>query len=497
MPKAPLPDLAIALTFIRSGQGWSLTEFGEAASTSPTLLNDYEHGRKALKRDRLDYLISFMGVPPEAVDGTLEQLEANRAASRAPKDSFGRASESRRRIEAVTAKTGKLATGFARSLMTLLSLEGDALQERQRAQMLWARLKRHKPDDRLALVEDSAKFRTWALCELVAAKSIEAAPSSPAEALELAELALRIAQLCACDELLRWRAEGYAWFHVSNARRVTSDLPGADVAQATARRLWKAGAPGDPGYFNEAIVLGLEAELHRAQRRFPEASGKIEEALAADRGDLRGRLLLTKSQIFMTLGEIEHSTEVLREAIPFIDDDREPRTAFGIRFQFLVNLCLQEDAAEAAAGLSAVRALSEKLAQEIDSLRVVWLAGKVAAGTGQADAAEDAFEQVRRRFASQKPALAFDYALVSLDLALLLLRQDRTNEVKTLTEQMAWIFASQGIQREALAALRIFCDAAQREAATVGLARSVVRFLHRAQHDPELKFESGEEAAVP
>jgi hypothetical protein len=57
---------------------------------------------------------------------------------------------------------------------------------------------------------------------------------------------------------------------------------------------------------------------------------------------------------------------------------------------------------------------------------------------------------------------------------------------------MMWIFSSQGVHREALAALRIFCEAARREAATVELARQVIRFLHQSQHDPELKFEAGE-----
>jgi hypothetical protein len=71
---------------------------------------------------------------------------------------------------------------------------------------------------------------------------------------------------------------------------------------------------------------------------------------------------------------------------------------------------------------------------------------------------------------------------------LLWLDQNRTAQVRALAEEMAWIFRAQGINREALAALRIFCDAAEREAASLELARSVVRFLHRAQYDPELRF---------
>jgi hypothetical protein len=84
--------------------------------------------------------------------------------------------------------------------------------------------------------------------------------------------------------------------------------------------------------------------------------------------------------------------------------------------------------------------------------------------------------------------LAFDYALESLELAVLLLDQGRTVEVKTLATEMLKIFRTQKIELETLAALRHFCDATERETATVELARRVVKFLYRAQHDPELRF---------
>jgi hypothetical protein len=80
---------------------------------------------------------------------------------------------------------------------------------------------------------------------------------------------------------------------------------------------------------------------------------------------------------------------------------------------------------------------------------------------------------------------------VSLELALIFLEQGRTGETRKLAEEMLEIFKAQKVEREALAALRVFCDAAKRETATVELARRVVKFLYRAQHDPELRFEAG------
>jgi hypothetical protein len=45
------------------------------------------------------------------------------------------------------------------------------------------------------------------------------------------------------------------------------------------------------------------------------------------------------------------------------------------------------------------------------------------------------------------------------------------------------------VHREALAALKLFCEAVEEETATAELARRIVGYLYRAQHQPELRFE--------
>ena len=62
-----------------------------------------------------------------------------------------------------------------------------------------------------------------------------------------------------------------------------------------------------------------------------------------------------------------------------------------------------------------------------------------------------------------------------LALAVLWLNAGRTAEVKELAIALGWIFKAQGIDREALAALKLFCDAARQESATVELAELWVR----------------------
>jgi hypothetical protein len=87
-----------------------------------------------------------------------------------------------------------------------------------------------------------------------------------------------------------------------------------------------------------------------------------------------------------------------------------------------------------------------------------------------------------------KREIANDYALVTLDLTVVLLAENRTAEVRALATDMIWIFRSQQMSENALAALRLFSAAARQETATVGLARRIRRFLDRAQQDSELKL---------
>ncbi|HET9209050.1 MAG TPA: helix-turn-helix transcriptional regulator [Thermoanaerobaculia bacterium] len=486
MPPAVLPDLSIVLTFLRSGQGWSQADLGKAAGISPNLLNEYERGRKGLSRERLELLVAYLDLPPEAIDATLAALAANRATARAPRDSPEAPSEEARRVEAFSLRFGATMTGLARSTLSQLTVEGEALHARQRAGFLWDRLKRRAPAERRALVQKGLKYRTWALCERVAAESIRKAPNHPREALELAELALLIAERLPGERTWGLRLQGYTWAHVCNARRVCNDLPGAEEAMARARKLWEAGEPGDPGLLNKAWLPWIEAALRQDQRRFSEALKRIAEALALDPGELKSQILLSRSAIHQILGNPEGSAAALAEAEPLIDPRREPRLAFGVRFNHLVDLCHLGKFGEVAPRLIDVRVLAERLGEDLDMTRVLWLEGRVAAGLGRTKEALSRFEQVRGAFRQRE--LTFDYALVSLELAVLMLEEGRTAEVKTLAEEMLQIFRTQQIEREALAALRLFCDAARRETATVDFARNLVRFLRRAQYDPELRF---------
>ena len=123
--------------------------------------------------------------------------------------------------------------------------------------MLWDRLARRNAAQRKALVEETEEYRGWALCERVAAESLAAAAGDPRQALELAGLACRIAELAAGAEEWRRRLQGYAWAHLSQARQACGDQPGAVEARERAAELWSSG--GGPDLLRVDGLPGLDA----------------------------------------------------------------------------------------------------------------------------------------------------------------------------------------------------------------------------------------------
>ena len=480
------PPLSLALDILRTRQGWTQKELAAATGIPANLLSDYERGRKTLTAERLDSLLTAMGLQPSS---------ALRAAMRFLQDEAVREPDppgpESRQIEAVAAESGRLIAEVTRSLMTLWTTQGQALEARREARDLWEGLKRKDAARRRLLVEKVARYRNWALSELLCEESIKAAGDSADRALELANLALRVAELAPGEEAWRQRVQGYAWAHVGNARRVKGDLPSADEAFGRSRRLWSAGAGADSGVLNEARVLGLEASLRRAQRRFEESLCLTDRALALDRNYEAQYLLLNKAGILNELEDYEGAVVALREAMPLVERDSEPRILFALRFNLGVNLCFSGKHQEAEEIMPQLQRLAVAAGNSIDLTRLRWLEGRIMAGLGRKREAVAALSRVREELATK--GMSYDMALASLELATLYLEERRTIEVQVLARQISPVFRAQGVHREALAALKLFREAAERQVLTLSLARRLTTYLHRARNNPDLAFEGAAE----
>jgi tetratricopeptide (TPR) repeat protein len=475
--------LSLALDILRTRQGWTQKELSAATGIPANLLSDYERGRKTLTRERLDSLLRAMDLQPS---------KALRAAMRFLQDEEAREPDppgpESRQIEETAAESGRMMSGFTRSILTLWTSRGQALEARQQARALWERLKRRDAAQRRLLVEKVGEFRNWALCELLCEESIKAAGDSADRALDLANLALRVAELAPGDAAWRQRVQGYAWAHVGNARRVKGDLPAADEAFGRAQKLWSAGAVGDSGLLNEARVLGLRSSLLREQRRFSEALEILDQAVALDKAGETKYLLLSRAKLHEEAGNYQEAVAVLRTMAASLEFEGETRFLLLLRFNLAVNLCWLGRYIEANELMAGIERLAVKLGNDLDKLRVHWLKGRLLSGLGRRDEAIEAFFGVRQGLISR--GIAYDAALVSLELAVVYLEGNRLEDVKSLARQMVSVFQLQGVHREVLAALKLFRDTAERRTVTLDFIQKLISYVQNARVNPNLKFEA-------
>ncbi len=171
-----------------------------------------------------------------------------------------------------------------------------------------------------------------------------------------------------------------------------------------------------------------------------------------------------------------------------VERHADPRLFYMLFFNLAVNYTHVGRFRDAAELLEQVQAAATALGDKISLSRVTWLEGRIAAGLGQSSEALDALEKARRQFAARD--LPFEVAQALLEELALLLEEGRKEEVKALAPELAKVFEFKGVHREALAALRLFHEAIEREQATAELARSVLRFLFRARYDQGLRFKA-------
>jgi transcriptional regulator with XRE-family HTH domain/tetratricopeptide (TPR) repeat protein len=355
-------------------------------------------------------------------------------------------------------------------------------EELQEAEQIWTALAQHPIPFRRRLIEISPRSGSWALAVRVCEASLRMAAHNAEEALELAELALSIAERVPGEESWRSRLQGYCWAYVGNARRVANDHAAADEAFARAWDLWRTGAKAAPELLPEWRLFSLEASLRRAQHRFSAALELLDKAQERSGGHqpvVVAQVLLQKGNIFEQMRDFGSALAELMKAAPLVEDFGDPRMIFGLCFDTANNLQYLGQYKQAAELLPRVRDLAVQQGNELDLLRLLWLESKVKAGQNQRGEALAGLEQVRQDFTAR--SMSYDAALSGLDLAMLLLKEGRTGEVKELALTMGWIFTTQGIAREALAALQLFCNAASQEAATVELARKVIADIEQAR----------------
>ena len=241
------PVSRLALVLFRHSLLLDQGDFARAAGIAPSQLSVYERGERAAPREVVEKAATAAGFPLTLLDALLLGLRSFRAASRE------RSRASRVLVDQIGAQFVELVQAVVELMREPLARLAN--QEPMDAAGLWEHLEKCAPWERRLLVEELEEYWREDLCVRVAAESRRKLPSHPQEALDLAALALSIAERASGPEAGRLHLQGYAWAHVASARHALGDQPGAEEALDRARQSWDAGGPGDMEFLEEISPL--------------------------------------------------------------------------------------------------------------------------------------------------------------------------------------------------------------------------------------------------
>lgn len=362
--------------------------------------------------------------------------------------------------------------------------------ERNIAPGLATELTDSSPGQRLMRVRNDLRYQTLAVCDNLVERSLEVGFHDPAQSVELAELAIEVANRLDGSRYglsVVQDVKARAWAYLGNARRINSDLVGAEQALLLAELLIEEGS-ADP--LEEARILDLKASLLSDQGWFEQAADLLDIVIEiyedVKEPHRKGRATISKGVFLGYAGRPEKAVELLLEGLSLIDGERDPRLVLMARNNFVWFLNDSGQCEEALQQLDRFRHSYQAFPDSWTELRLAWLEGRIAIGLGQFEGAEIALREVQRRFVEQ--GLGYDASMVTLDLADLYLRQGRGEEVRDLATAMFPIFVAQDVHRQALAALAVFQQAAEMDAATIGLVEEIASYLQRARKNPKLIF---------
>lgn len=259
--KEDAEDLRLAVVLLRALPGWTQGQLATAAGIAPSIISDYERGKRKAPRAVVNLLAEAVGIPQSMLERILPVLRSFRESLGGPPPPGISASEAA--LEDLVEKTGNLLRAAGELLLGTpsWSVFPPEPEDRSEAQELWGQLGKLETADRRLLVGFGEEYKTWAVSELLCHESAKAAGENADRAVELADLALLVAELTPVSSDWSHRLQGYAWGHVGNARRSRGDLSGAEEAFRRAESLWRAGASAEPDLLDKWRLLALEPSL--------------------------------------------------------------------------------------------------------------------------------------------------------------------------------------------------------------------------------------------
>lgn len=355
-------------------------------------------------------------------------------------------------------------------LQSILSRTTRVVEERAKAPGQLAELLAMPNQEREAAVTTQARFQNYPLASYTLERCEKVVGHDPIMAGELARLARIIAgqtdpRNCGGTAALA-DLEAYALAMEGNAQRVSNDLREAQRTFTEARQVQDRGG-ADPDLM--ARIDLLEASLRRDLRQFKIALGLLDEAervfISLKDRNLQARTVINRANVYLVMRELDHVVENLRKALPLAQD---PWLSLVVRHNLIFALAECGRAREAAEIYEVSKDLYLQYSDPLTVSRRLWAEGLIAREMEEnLDHAEQLLSQAAGRLAEHGYPL--DAALAGLDLVAVYARRGQSAEVLRVASDLLHLFQATDLHPEALAALKMVYEAAERESVNLSL----------------------------
>lgn len=355
-------------------------------------------------------------------------------------------------------------------LKAVLSRTSRVAEERAAAPAQLAELLALPNAERETAVATQARFQTYSLASYTLERCEKVVFHDPLMAGAMARLARTVAQLAdprSCGGAAALAdLEAYAMAMEGNAARVAGDLPSAFSMFLDSRHAQDRGG-ADPDL--SARIDILESSLRRDLRQFAAALELLDRAergfVALNDRNMQALAIINRANVFLVMRELERVIENLRQALPLAQD---PWLALMVRHNLILALAECGRAREAADLYASAEQLYLQFNDPLTVSKRIWAKGLIARELDEdLSAAEQLLGEAMTRLAEH--GYSYDAALAGLDLAAAYARLGKSAEVFRVASDLVHLFQSRDVHPEALAALKMVQQAAEREAVNLSI----------------------------
>jgi tetratricopeptide (TPR) repeat protein len=341
------------------------------------------------------------------------------------------------------------------------------------------------PGERRDAIIADPYFQTLGLYERLLEVSRWAHRHDVKQSLELAELALVVAEHLDPDEYaadLRSDYQVSALAHVANANRIAGNIMQAEAMLLLA---WKRLADGTGDPKEEALLHRHQADLHLELRQLEEASTSYSRAfdiyVRIDDLHMQGRTLVQQS-VALGYVEPERGLALAEVALTLLDGELEPRAVLCARHQII--FCLNElgRAEEAAVLLETSRKLYKQFGDPPTMALLHWVEARINRTKGNAYEAELVLRQIWEQF--EKDQRPIDLTLVTLDLVEVLVAQGKTAAAIDFCDAFYPALRDFHMHREGLAMWLLLRKAVSEQTIKYNRFRELGPYFYRSWREP-------------